>query len=132
MINKNDAYTFIVNNSSYHKSFFPNSPAVVSPHLYPATMCWKLQFTQDIFKEPLHPNTWLCDAFINKGLCRQQNCCRYEYVYKMSMKTQFGDDRRNAMQPPTDSSEYAQQAANGTLDLILLNRSQDELFRRQD
>lgn len=41
----------------------------------------------------------------------------------MSMKTQFGDDRRDTVQPQTDSSEHALRAPNGTLDLIPFNRS---------
>lgn len=41
----------------------------------------------------------------------------------MSLKAQFGDDRRDAVQPQSDSSEHAQWAANETLDLIPFDRS---------
>lgn len=41
----------------------------------------------------------------------------------MSMKTQFGDDRRDTVQPQTDFSEHAPWAATGTFDLIPFNRS---------
>jgi len=55
-------------------------------------------------------------AFINKRLCKQQNCyacvkIKADMSMCMSVKAQSGDDRRGTVQPQSDFSEHAQCAS---------------------